>query len=641
MTPSGIRICLTKDSDVGATAEVLQYLQQNYAELKRNCFQTGLFTDPKFKLWPVSYDQLKGKNDKKEVVWKRPKEICQNPVFISQDGMNVSDVRQGSLGNCWFVAAAAALTLYPGILRKVVPKDQGFQGKDYAGIFHFQFWHFGQWVDVVVNDRLPTLDGKLLFVHSAQENEFWMPLLEKAYAKLNGSYAAIWGGFLTESFVDLTGGIVEKLNLKEAQPGLFKNIRMAYKRGSLMGGTILHKTEEQNKKLQAKGLIVNHVYTITDLHKILLKDKKVKLLQLRNPWGKMDWKGPWGYGSNMWSSIDEEFQKTLCEKKNDGVFWMQLEDFVDCFDILEICHFSADSAVEEFAPFRWSSSCFQGTWKKALAGSDEDGTPGEVQTNPQFLILFLEPDNLPRKKKLPKEGQQWEPTCTLLVSLMQKGSREMNEKGELSKNLSICYDIFQASKEYLQTKDPSQRKKLLPQLKKVGTFKETKRDVTKRFVLPPADYLIVPGSTSSKVDEFGFTLRIFTEKKHQHLEISDEIRADEEAFQAAKPSTGPSEVFENVFQTWAGKDQQIGTKEFKSFLEKNIISMGIPNNVTFSLDDCQKIIQHFSVSFKGARNCRLNIEEKGVHFKLLVLRSLEKGSPETQDPTLLAKENAL
>lgn len=65
---------------------------------------------------------------------------------------------------------------------------------------------------------MPTKNGQLLFGSCIVENEFWLALVEKAYAKLHGSYEALIGGHALEAFVDLTGGIAETIKISPGDP---------------------------------------------------------------------------------------------------------------------------------------------------------------------------------------------------------------------------------------------------------------------------------------------------------------------------------------------------------------------------------------------------------------------------------------
>ena len=83
----------------------------------------------------------------------------------------------------WVVSGIAALCLHDDFFTKVLPKNQSFTNQ-YAGIFRFRFWHYGEWVEVVVDDRLPTRNDNLVYSRNSKNlKEMYGPLLEKAYAK--------------------------------------------------------------------------------------------------------------------------------------------------------------------------------------------------------------------------------------------------------------------------------------------------------------------------------------------------------------------------------------------------------------------------------------------------------------------------
>lgn len=47
----------------------------------------------------------------------------------------------------------------------------------------WQLSQFGEWLDVVIDDTLPTKNNALIYTKSNTLEEMWSPLLEKAYAK--------------------------------------------------------------------------------------------------------------------------------------------------------------------------------------------------------------------------------------------------------------------------------------------------------------------------------------------------------------------------------------------------------------------------------------------------------------------------
>lgn len=62
-----------------------------------------------------------------------------------------------------------------------------------------------------------------------------------------------------------------------------------------------------------------------------------RLVKLRNPWGKGEWKGDWSDNSNLWTP--QLRQQLAVAHNNDGIFFMNYEDFLRYFDGVSICHY--------------------------------------------------------------------------------------------------------------------------------------------------------------------------------------------------------------------------------------------------------------------------------------------------------------
>uniref|UniRef100_A0A452GXY1 Calpain-2 catalytic subunit n=1 Tax=Gopherus agassizii TaxID=38772 RepID=A0A452GXY1_9SAUR len=512
---SGIAVKLAKEREtargLGSNAKAFKYLSQDFETLRNECLQAGkLFQDPSFPAIASSlgYKEL-GPNSYKTqgITWKRPTELCSNPQFIV-GGATRTDICQGALGDCWLLAAIASLTLNEEILARVVPKDQSFQDK-YAGIFHFQFWQYGEWVDVVVDDKLPTKNGELLFVHSAEGSEFWSALLEKAYAKVNGSYEALSGGSTTEGFEDFTGGIAEWYELQKAPPNLFKIIQKALLKGSLLGCSIDITSAAETEAVTSQKLVKGHAYSVTGAEEVNCRGSMQKLIRIRNPWGEVEWTGKWNDNCSNWNSVAPEVRERLTRRHEDGEFWMSFSDFLRHYSRLEICNLTPDTLANEKYK-KWSLTKLDGNWRRGSTAGGCRNYPNTFWMNPQYLIKLEEEDEDPDD---PEKG------CTFLVGLIQKHRRRQRKMGEDMH--TIGFGIYEASRFSGQTNVHLSKNFFLTNRarEKSNTFINL-REVLNRFKLPPGEYVIVP-STFEPNKDGDFCLRVFSEKNADSQYVSD------------------------------------------------------------------------------------------------------------------------
>uniref|UniRef100_A0A8C8CI55 Calpain 8 n=1 Tax=Oncorhynchus tshawytscha TaxID=74940 RepID=A0A8C8CI55_ONCTS len=488
-----------RENGVGTNQQAVKYLQQDYETLLQGCLESGkLFQDPSFPAESKSlgYKELgKYSSKTKGLMWKRPTELCSNPKFID-DGATRTDICQGDLGDCWLLAAIASLTLDERVLARVVPPEQSFTDR-YAGIFHFQFWQFGEWVDVVIDDRLPTRDGKLLFVHSAEGSEFWSALLEKAYAKVNGCYESLSGGSTIEGFEDFTGGIAEIYQLDKAPPHLFKIMEKALGLGSLLGCSIDITNSYETEAVTALKLVKGHAYSVTGAEEVHLHGDPVQLIRIRNPWGQVEWTGPWSDGSSEWKYVRPDEKLKLVHVAEDGEFWMSYSDFIRQFSKLEICNLTPDTLASDEVG-HWNNYQYKGMWRVGSTAGGCRNHPATFCSNPQFLVCLEDVDDDPL------DGVDG---CTFLVGLMQKDGRRNRQMGEDLSAVGFAIYAYKGQSNIHLGPDVLLRQKHVAMS---STFINT-REVCDRFCLPPGEYVIIP-STFQPHKNGSFILRVFSEK---------------------------------------------------------------------------------------------------------------------------------
>ncbi|KAJ0055645.1 hypothetical protein NL108_006531, partial [Boleophthalmus pectinirostris] len=443
-------------------------------------------------------------------------EICRDPrLFV--DGISTRDLHQGSLGNCWMVAAISCLASEPSLWKKVIPDhtEQEWNPKRpdlYTGIFHFRFWRFGRWVDVVVDDRLPvSADGALLFCRSATPREFWSALLEKAYAKLNGCYEALEGGNTAEALIDFTGGVSEPLSLdrealslqSDQRRALFQTLAQAHERKALITCFIRPAEGELVESVMECGLVRGHAYGITALKKVHVAERlstgrksRLQLVRMRNPWGTTDWTGAWGQRSEQWQQISRtDREKMGLPIRDIGEFWMEFEDFCHYFTDVVVCRLVEKASFWARSHWREVSLYGHGVWDEQMDKRSRcGGCINHRDTflhNPQFMFEV--------------RGKEEE----VLICLQQEDRRMRRKNGD-GENLPIGFEVLKVEmNRYTRVQTVVEQA--------ASSVYMDSRSVTVRACFSPGRYVILattflPGATGH------FLLRLFS---HSHIQLRE------------------------------------------------------------------------------------------------------------------------
>ncbi|KAJ3076700.1 Calpain-type cysteine protease dek1 [Podochytrium sp. JEL0797] len=303
---------------------------------------------------------------------------CPSPMTTS-----CSFFMQGRVGDCWFISALAVIAENPGLLHRVLPRQTG-KGK---GFFTARFFIDGKWREYCVDSLFPIMppaqikkstvantSGPHLYFAKSVNGNIWVPVLEKAYAKAHSSYKAISGGQIAEALFDLTGFPCESICFGGVgfDSELFWTRLMSFQsQGFLMGAvcplsgdglvgghaySLLQVVEESIEE----GLVLGRVATLHDYfgggRKRKLDDSEefgvtehgmLRLIKLRNPWGKVEWKGKFGVNSSEWSA---SLRKRLNGEEagsgdQGGVFWISYHDFLQRFMQVDVCFTHAHHQV--------------------------------------------------------------------------------------------------------------------------------------------------------------------------------------------------------------------------------------------------------------------------------------------------------
>ncbi|PKI35353.1 hypothetical protein CRG98_044267 [Punica granatum] len=310
-------------------------------------------------------------------------------------------------------------------------------------------------------------------------------MLEKAYAKLHGSYEALEGGLVQDALVDLTGGAGEEIDMRSAQAQidlasgrLWSQLLRFKDEGFLLGagspsGSDVH--------VSSSGIVQGHAYSLLQVREV----DGHKLVQIRNPWAnEVEWNGPWSDSSPEWTDRMKHKLKHVPQSK-DGIFWMSWQDFQIHFRSIYVCRVYPPE-------MRYS---VHSQWRGYSAGGCQDYE--SWHQNPQF--------------RLRANGSDASMPIHVFITLTQGVSFSRTAAGFRNYQSSHDSMMFYIGMRILRTRGRRAAYNIYLHESVGGTDYVNSREISCEMVLDPdpKGYTIVP-TTIHPGEEAPFVLSVFT-----------------------------------------------------------------------------------------------------------------------------------
>lgn len=287
-----------------------------------------------------SYDNISyGSIPPSNIEWKRIDNFSDNPIFIDSniDSSNMNKIIKGSLGNSWFISSLSLLKTNRSLING---NKNDFSFGIFPIFFHkfalkriycFKFFKDNKWIWVIIDDKLPSLknQNRIIFGRSSNHNEFYISLIEKAYAKLHGSYISLTSGHIEDGLSDLTGLLFERLIIDNQTLDFKKDlwnkiINIINNKSNFIIGCSAEGDKNRELEIVYKGhkcgIIANYSYSIIEAYEKKDKNVKIRYLKLVNTWSNKQY---------------DNF--SIKQKKDEGFFIIDFNDFLNIFNKVFIC----------------------------------------------------------------------------------------------------------------------------------------------------------------------------------------------------------------------------------------------------------------------------------------------------------------